>query len=410
MAGGRGYMPQSELPPRARRIQDLAHDADAAKGTTSACAENTERDPVVAAGHRNYLRVRGEYRPIVHNRRPHKGTTSACAENTGGEGRHRCRLWNYLRVRGEYNCPPCNPCNIAELPPRARRIPSRAPWQVPLCGTTSACAENTHAIPLPTIQPGNYLRVRGEYLVALPKLFPKRELPPRARRIHGKSLSVRMGIGTTSACAENTRSVTPNCWNGWNYLRVRGEYFRRATWAWWIAELPPRARRIPGPSHRAGSPPGTTSACAENTDQGTRGQGGLRNYLRVRGEYWRMISMMEVSMELPPRARRILTWMGFRMFLRGTTSACAENTLSCRPTLRSRWNYLRVRGEYSTACGAIRILWELPPRARRIPPPMHYLRRYLGTTSACAENTAMRPARSHRHGNYLRVRGEYWGI
>ena len=288
MAGGRGYMPQSELPPRARRIQDVAHDADAAKGTTSACAENTERDPVVAAGHRNYLRVRGEYRPIVHNRRPHKGTTSACAENTGGEGRHRCRLWNYLRVRGEYNCPPCNPCNIAELPPRARRIPSRAPWQVPLCGTTSACAENTHAIPLPTIQPGNYLRVRGEYLVALPKLFPKRELPPRARRIHGKSLSVRMGLGTTSACA--------------------------------------------------------------------------------------------------------------------------ENTLSCRPTLRSRWNYLRVRGEYSTACGAIRILWELPPRARRIPPPMHYLRRYLGTTSACAENTAMRPARSHRHGNYLRVRGEYWGI
>ena len=30
---------------------------------------------------------------------------------------------------------------------------------------------------------------------------------------------------------------------------------------------------------------GTTSAYAENTDQGTRGQGGLWNYLRVRGEY-----------------------------------------------------------------------------------------------------------------------------
>ena len=31
----------TELPPRARRIQELPHDADAAKGTTSACAENT---------------------------------------------------------------------------------------------------------------------------------------------------------------------------------------------------------------------------------------------------------------------------------------------------------------------------------------------------------------------------------
>ena len=29
-----------------------------------------------------------------------------------------------------------------------------------------------------------------------------------------------------------------------NYLRVRGEYFRREVWAWLIAELPPRARRI----------------------------------------------------------------------------------------------------------------------------------------------------------------------
>ena len=51
-------------------------------------------------------------------------------------------------------------------------------------GTTSACAENT-VMRAPTITPGgNYLRVRGEYLVAGIMLGRIPELPPRARRIH----------------------------------------------------------------------------------------------------------------------------------------------------------------------------------------------------------------------------------
>ena len=71
------------------------------------------------------------------------------------------------------------------------------------------------------------------------------ELPPRARRILLKTGDAGLGIGTTSACAENT------LWRGcvrrrrWNYLRVRGEYLLV-----WVpkkpaGELPPRARRIP---------------------------------------------------------------------------------------------------------------------------------------------------------------------
>ena len=53
--------------------------------------------------------------------------------------------------------------------------------------------------------------------------------------------------------------------------------------------------------------------------------------------------------------------------LRGTTSACAENTGAFRRFKAEAENYLRVRGEYR----------------RRTPK-----RRFdLGTTSACAENT-----------------------
>ena len=51
-------------------------------------------------------------------------------------------------------------------------------------------------------------------------------------------------------------------------------------------------------------------------------------------------------MELPPRARRIHFPHTHKLPLRGTTSACAENTLSFALTICVARNYLRVRGEY----------------------------------------------------------------
>ena len=95
--------------------------------------------------------------------------------------------------------------------------------------------------------------------------------------------------------------------------------------------------------------------------------------------------------ELPPRARRILL-VDYKSYQRdGTTSACAENTLS-------RWwielalrNYLRVRGEYSTSTTGWNPWGELPPRARRILAQDLKLPILGGTTSACAENTGAKP-------------------
>ena len=71
---------------------------------------------------------------------------------------------------------------------------------------------------------GNYLRVRGEYALTL-SLDPEiAELPPRARRIHAGACHGGAGGGTTSACAENTRHDTRRPDPAGNYLRVRGEY------------------------------------------------------------------------------------------------------------------------------------------------------------------------------------------
>ena len=50
-----------ELPPRARRIRHGVQHAYRAKGTTSACAENTRLGLPTPSHIGNYLRVRGEY-------------------------------------------------------------------------------------------------------------------------------------------------------------------------------------------------------------------------------------------------------------------------------------------------------------------------------------------------------------
>ena len=158
------YFLFGELPPRARRIHTEMAVADTQMGTTSACAENTPRQEWYVAFHRNYLRVRGEY--------DIQGLPSAAS---------------------------------TELPPRARRI---RPGVAPVCetvGTTSACAENTAARERVAGHGGNYLRVRGEYSSPEQPTYTTWELPPRARRIHRSIPLGRRPMGTTSACAENTR-------------------------------------------------------------------------------------------------------------------------------------------------------------------------------------------------------------
>ena len=91
---------------------------------------------------------------------------------------------------------------------------------------------------------------------------------------------------------------------------------------------------------------GTTSACAENTGERDGFPAERGNYLRVRGEYTMADRMDQYLTELPPRARRILGKDFLGDFFIGTTSACAENTLAYRTARTFIGNYLRVRGEY----------------------------------------------------------------
>ena len=90
----------------------------------------------------------------------------------------------------------------------------------------------------------NYLRVRGEYRIGTTRIVLVEELPPRARRIPAGQPIGTIGVGTTSACAENTTWFITQIGPTWNYLRVRGEYSPLLIDRIEHMELPPRARRI----------------------------------------------------------------------------------------------------------------------------------------------------------------------
>ena len=294
-----------ELPPRARRILIPARGHGRNRGTTSACAENTGQTARRSSPAGNYLRVRGEYCMMSMMVFSNMELPPRARRIPDIAGNRESSFVNYLRVRGEYSPGKTSTPGFVELPPRARRIPFDGMECANLRGTTSACAENTVSASVSSGFTWNYLRVRGEYTMRSKIVHYSSELPPRARRIHTiRAYSPQLG-GTTSACAENTtmERIAPSLDR--NYLRVRGEYLitRNASPA--RKELPPRARRIPGRSRRHRRACGTTSACAENTSAKRLSIFLRRNYLRVRGEYRNALSSQCSHRELPPRARRI---------------------------------------------------------------------------------------------------------
>ena len=249
--------------------------------------------------------------------------------------------------------------------------------------------------------------MRGEYVCPKSQKRRSMELPPHARRIPSPLCFALSPPGTTSACAENTSVRNPRNGGQWNYLRMRGEYLGVLLMVSTGVELPPHARRIPLVPPAQTHSVGTTSACAENTLLASLSSLLSWNYLRMRGEYHPRPRQNRGSKELPPHARRIRVFVLGGGCSLGTTSACAENTYRSVGGQCDSGNYLRMRGEYNTKKPKPRARKELPPHARRIHLCCLQCFFQLGTTSACAENTFPRRGDVIVHRNYLRMRGEY---
>ena len=294
-----------------------------------------------------------------------------------------------------------------ELPPRTRRIPAQLLRAYRIRGTTSAHAENTTGSPSDTCGQGNYLRARGEYGACFSLKGCCMELPPRTRRIPAKFPLRSPHLGTTSAHAENTVGPLNSFAPERNYLRARGEYWKVKMLPGRTVELPPRTRRIRLIRLAINLAMGTTSAHAENTLPIELMPHFPRNYLRARGEYCRQRPRSWPAPELPPRTRRILTSTLPKAKKIGTTSAHAENTIINELHATKNRNYLRARGEYSAGLKGFSSCMELPPRTRRIPEGQVTYQGLVGTTSAHAENTFTLVSIKVCSGNYLRARGEY---
>ena len=86
----------------------------------------------------------------------------------------------------------------------------------------------------------------------------------------------------------------------------------------------------------------------------------------MRGEYTLSLGVVIPDVELPPHARRIRPKPISGCRKRGTTSACAENTIHQLTQDNTDGNYLRMRGEYNDESLAGTSAAELPPHARRI--------------------------------------------
>ena len=147
--------------------------------------------------------------------------------------------------------------------------------------------------------------MRGEYGIIRITGHEGLELPPHARRILALTNNLIGVFGTTSACAENTPTRPAQNIRPRNYLRMRGEYLRLMQYRKALLELPPHARRIPEDFTTETAETGTTSACAENTCGNSNPISHQRNYLRMRGEYDIFRALATGATELPPHARRI---------------------------------------------------------------------------------------------------------
>ena len=211
---------------RSRLMTKLAlHSLD---GITSACAEQTSPRQGCPCRSRDHLRVCGADEmsedeagarvgspPRVRSRLGQAytfvtefGITSACAEQTRLSRRTRSSTRDHLRVCGADRLITPDTKVLAGSPPRVRSRPERSPAPVGRCGITSACAEQTRPATRAGFSARDHLRVCGADQGDHGGAGRRVGSPPRVRSRLKCRLTLHSGLGITSACAEQTRSLT----------------------------------------------------------------------------------------------------------------------------------------------------------------------------------------------------------
>ena len=188
--------------------------------------------------------------------------------------------------------------------------------------------------------------------------------PPRVRSRHAEHARRNSRVGITSACAEQTTGFVGRVVPDEDHLRVCGadSFPRRGCDA--HLGSPPRVRSRRHQETHVSLAVGITSACAEQTPPGSGRGYAAWDHLRVCGADRLGLSFHRVHPGSPPRvrSRRSPTCRG--PCQTGITSACAEQTVRGRPSVRRRRDHLRVCGADEVAQANEKVDVGSPPRVR----------------------------------------------
>ena len=331
-------------------------------------------------------RVRSRQSGSVATRSP-GGITSACAEQTLSVRRRRSGVRDHLRVCGADK--PARPSNkiVQGSPPRVRSRLAQCAGHADRRGITSACAEQTTGFVGRVVPDEDHLRVCGADSQPASTSYETAGSPPRVRSRLGDDLHALVQGGITSACAEQTMVSHANHGSARDHLRVCGADASRTNPASSRSGSPPRVRSRRAAYLVADDAAGITSACAEQTLTTRIPSCIRRDHLRVCGADRLGLSFHRVHPGSPPRvrSRRSPTCRG--PCQTGITSACAEQTVRGRPSVRRRRDHLRVCGADAAPPLMPLSFLGLPPRVRSRHLGIELPVFIPGITSACAEQT-----------------------
>ena len=327
-------------------------------------------------------------RPLrAFGHRQRRGITSACAEQTAGSSWAGWRSWDHLRVCGADDPGDDVSWSGEGSPPRVRSRPFGGLHDEFRDGITSACAEQTATLTAGVSEPRDHLRVCGADLHSMAHVGFSLGSPPRVRSRLTLYAADNQQIGITSACAEQTiLTIRWTNWT-WDHLRVCGADAHNIPSEARGEGSPPRVRSRLDSKRRGNVAQGITSACAEQTSQGRAPTPPAWDHLRVCGADDTGGDRPSIYVGSPPRVRSRRTGRIARNLMPGITSACAEQTSVRIAASRSRRDHLRVCGADLSAYPGMENESGSPPRVRSRRSGRGVQQDRAGITSACAEQT-----------------------
>ncbi len=220
-------------------------------------------------------------------------------------------------MRGEHRASPARIPPSLGLPPHARGTLCLIPLLRSTSRSTPACAGNTESRSSSTDWKWVYPRMRGEHAWVSRVADTADGLPPHARGTLLIIVGTVGAVGSTPACAGNTRSRWPMVSRRKVCPRMRGEHFHTCSQRSHEIGLPPHARGTRISTTEALQIVRSTPACAGNTQKISLSAG------EVYG--------------LPPHARGTQHTEGPGVDVIGSTPACAGNTLPIIPFVASTY-------------------------------------------------------------------------